>query len=56
MGCSRGGLTTKIHAVVDKKGRPIKLKPPAGQDADITRVPERIADLCGGALILPDKG
>jgi transposase len=26
LGSSRGGLTTKIHALVDAKGRPIRLK------------------------------
>ena len=56
MGRSRGGLTTKIHAVVDKQGRPIKLKLTAGQDADITSAPEMIADLPEGALLLADKG
>ena len=56
MGRSRGGLTTKIHALVDKKGRPIKLKLTAGQDADITSAPEMIADLLEGALLLADKG
>ena len=56
MGRSRGGLTTKIHAVVDKQGRPIKLKLIAGQDADITIAPEMIADLPEGALLLADKG
>jgi transposase len=55
LGRSRGGLTTKIHAVVDKQGRPIKLKLTAGQDADITSAPEMIADLPEGALLLADK-
>ena len=31
MGRSRGGLTTKIHALVDALGRPIRLKLTAGQ-------------------------
>ena len=56
MGRSRGGLTTKTHAVVDKQGRPIKLRLTAGQDADITSAPEMIADLPEGALLLADKG
>ncbi|BBF81547.1 hypothetical protein EM6_2149 [Asticcacaulis excentricus] len=30
MGRSRGGLTTKIHAVVDAEGRPIALELTAG--------------------------
>ena len=31
MGRSRGGLTTKIHAVVDAKGLPIRLALTPGQ-------------------------
>lgn len=31
MGRSRGGLTTKIHALVDARGRPIRLKLTEGQ-------------------------
>ena len=31
MGRSRGGLTKKIHALVDANGRPILLKLTAGQ-------------------------
>lgn len=34
MGRSRGGLTTKIHAVVDGNGLPITLKLTAGQAHD----------------------
>jgi len=34
MGHSRGGLTTKIHALVDLMGRPICLKITAGQAHD----------------------
>ena len=56
LGRSRGGLTTKIHALVDRKGRPIKLKLTAGQEADITSAPELIADLPEGAMLLADKG
>jgi hypothetical protein len=32
---SRGGLTTKIHAVVDALGNPVALTLTAGQVADI---------------------
>ena len=34
MGRSRGGLTTKIHALVDAEGRPVRLELTAGQAAD----------------------
>jgi transposase len=56
LGRSRGGLTTKIHALVDKKGRPLKLKLTAGQRSDIESASEMIADLPKGAMLLADKG
>ena len=37
MGRSRGGLTTKIHALVDAEGRPIHLLLTAGQAGSATR-------------------
>lgn len=56
MGRSRGGLTTKIHAIVDKKGRPLKLKLTAGQKSDIASAHELIAHLPRHAMLLTDKG
>ena len=56
MGRSRGGLTTKIHAVVDKRGLPIKLLLTAGQVHDMQPAPAMIADLPKGAMLLADKG
>jgi transposase len=56
VGRSRGGLTTKIHALVDKKGRPIRLLLGAGQESDIARAQELIGDLPKGAMLLADKG
>ena len=56
MGRSRGGLTTKIHAVVDKRGLPIKLSLTAGQVHDMQAAPALIADLPKGAMLLADKG
>ena len=58
MGPSRGGLTTKIHALVDGRGRARKLLLSAGNLADITLVPEMVGDLhkasCGA--LVADKG
>ena len=51
-----GGLTTKIHALVDKKGRPIKLKLTAGQASDVASASELIADLPEDAMLIADKG
>jgi transposase len=56
LGRSRGGLTTKIHALVDKKGRPIKLKLTAGQASDVASAAELIADLPEDAMLIADKG
>lgn len=56
MGRSRGGLTTKIHALVDGQGRPIKLHLTAGQKSDIESAEGLIADLPEGAMLLADKG
>ena len=36
MGRSRGGLTSKIHALVDAEGRPVTLRLTGGQIADCT--------------------
>jgi transposase len=49
-------LTTKIHALVDKKGRPIKLKLTAGQESDIASAREMIAGMPKGSVLLADKG
>jgi len=58
MGLSRGGLTTKIHALVDGKGRALKLLLSAGNVADITMAPALVQDLtakeCG--TLVADKG
>jgi transposase len=56
VGRSRGGLTTKIHALVDKQGRPIKLFLTAGHRSDIKSAADLIADLPEGAMLLADKG
>jgi transposase len=42
MGRSRGGLTTKVHALVDANGLPIALKLTAGQAHD----GRSAADIC----------
>lgn len=38
MGRSRGGLTSKIHALVDAEGRPVALKITEGQAHDVIAV------------------
>ena len=58
LGVSRGGLTTKIHALVDGQGRALKLLLSPGNIVDITMAPALVADLtahqCG--TLVADKG
>ncbi|MDE1991709.1 MAG: IS5 family transposase [Rhizobiaceae bacterium] len=55
MGRSRGGLTTKIHALVDADGRPVKLDLTAGQAADALMAEKPLSDLQPGATVLAGK-
>ncbi len=55
MGRSRGGLTTKIHALVDAMGLPIALKLSEGQAHD-GRSAEGMLDTLGpGNILLADR-
>ncbi len=45
MGRSRGGLTTKIHALVDADGRTVRLALTPGQAGDAPAAAARLADL-----------
>lgn len=55
MGRSRGGLTTKIHALVDANGLPIALKPTAGQAHDGRSAADMLATLGEGDVLLADR-
>jgi transposase len=56
MGRSRGGLTTKIHAMVDANGNPIALKLSQGQAHD-GRSADSLLDTIGeGQILLADRG
>ncbi|SHO66778.1 Transposase [Pseudoxanthobacter soli DSM 19599] len=55
MGRSRGGLNTKIHALVDAEGRPIHLLLTAGQAGDAPAGRELLAHLQQGGILLADK-
>lgn len=55
MGRSRGGLTTKIHAVVDADGRPIGLDLTAGQAHDSRMTEPLLKDMHKGAILLADR-
>lgn len=55
MGRSRGGLTTKIHALVDANGLPVKLKLTAGQAHDGRSAADMLGDLGDGQILLADR-
>jgi transposase len=55
IGRSRGGLTTKIHAVTDALGNPVALSLTPGQAADITQAEPLLNEIEPSALIA-DKG
>jgi transposase len=55
MGRSRGGLTTKIHALVDAEGRPIHLKFTEGQAHDGTSARDMLDSLGAGATLIADR-
>ena len=57
IGRSRGGLTTKVHAAVDEKGRPVKLLLSRGNLNDITLAPRLVDGLTlAKCFVLADKG
>ncbi|WP_425540372.1 IS5 family transposase [Rhodoblastus acidophilus] len=55
IGRSRGGLTTKIHAVVDALGNPLRFILSPGQASDYTQAEALITDLPAES-VLGDKG
>jgi transposase len=55
MGRSRGGLTTKIHALVDAEGLPIALKLTEGQAHDGRSAREMLDGLGDGQILLADR-
>ncbi len=55
MGRSRGGLTTKIHALVDANGLPIALKLTAGQAHDGKSAQDMLGTMGDGDILLADR-
>ena len=55
MGRSRGGLTTKIHALVDAEGRPVRLELTAGQAGDAPMAAQLLDAVAPGATVIADK-
>lgn len=55
MGRSRGGLTTKVHALVDSEGRPIALKLTEGQAHDGRSAADMFETVQAGQILLADR-
>ena len=55
MGRSRGGLTTKIHALVDANGLPVALKLTEGQAHDGMSAADMLAGLGPGQILMADR-
>ena len=55
MGRSRGGLTTKIHALVDANGLPVVLKLTEGQAHDGRSARDMLGGIRRGQILLADR-
>jgi len=56
MGRSRGGLTSKIHAVVDSNGLRVRLALTAGEAHDNRLADQLLSRLKSGSMLLADRG
>ena len=56
MGRSRGGLTTKIHALVDSNGLPVRLALSPGEAHDVRLAGKLLSRLKSGSMLLADRG
>ena len=56
MGHSRGGLTSKIHALVDANGLPIRLAVTPGEAHDNRLAGKLLSRLRAGSMLLADRG
>ena len=55
LGRSRGGLTTKIHALTDSEGLPVRLTVTPGQTHDIQAAAELLVGIGEGQMVLADR-
>ena len=55
LGRSRGGLSTKIHAVVDALGNPVALRLTGGQASDLAGADALLPGIAA-ATVIADKG
>ena len=56
IGISRGGRTTKIHALVDILGRPLRLILTPGNTSDVKAADQLIGDTAGMKRLIADRG
>ncbi|UGY20136.1 IS5 family transposase [Bradyrhizobium septentrionale] len=56
MGRSRGGLTSKIHALVDSNGLPVRLALSPGGAHDVRLAGKLLSRLKSGSMLLADRG
>ena len=56
MGRSRGGLSSKIHAVVDANGLPVQVALTAGEAHDNRLAGKLLSRLKSGTMLLADRG
>ena len=56
MGRSKGGLTSKIHVVVDTNGLPVRLALTAGEAHDNCLAAKLLSRLKPGSMLLADRG
>lgn len=56
MGRSRGGLTSKIHALVDGNGLPVRLALSPGEAHDVRLAGKLLSRLKSGSMLLADSG
>ena len=56
IGRSRGGLTSKIHAVVDSNGLPVRLALSSGEAHDVRLAGKLLSRLKSGSMLLADRG
>jgi Transposase DDE domain len=55
MGRSRGGLTSKFHALVDSNGLPVRLELTSGEVDDNRLAGELLSRLKSGSMLLADR-
>ena len=56
LGRSRGGLTSKLHAVCDAAGKPVRLLLTAGQVSDYRGAAALVASLPAATSLIADRG